>query len=85
MKDKFGYWARDRVTGFQGVLTGSASYLTGCDQVCITPVAKEDNSLQEGRWYDINRVEIVGDKPYVTVDATFEQGGPSPAEQARTY
>lgn len=85
MKQHFGYWAKDLITGFQGIITGGAAYMTGCDQVCITPIAKEDNSVQDGRWFDINRIQIVGEKPYVTIDATFEQGGPSPAEQPRTY
>lgn len=29
--------ARDKITGFEGIVTATASYLTGCDNVLLTP------------------------------------------------
>lgn len=55
-----GLQAKDKVTGFQGILTAHAKYLTGCDQWCIQPPVK-DGSFVEGRWFDEGKIEITGD------------------------
>jgi hypothetical protein len=56
---QLGQRARDKVTGFEGVLTGMARYLYGCDQYCIVPAVKE-GELKDGHWFDEGRVEILG-------------------------
>ena len=37
MDFKLGIKAKDSITGFQGVITGKVSYLTGCDQYLLAP------------------------------------------------
>lgn len=37
---------RDRITGFSGICTGHARYLTGCDQYLLNPKA-QDGKLVE--------------------------------------
>ena len=60
--------AKDKITGFEGVITGMASYLTGCEQYCIQPKIQDGNSgnYPEARWFDEGRLEVVyqGPLPY---------------------
>lgn len=56
---ELGKKARDRITGFEGVITGRAQYLTGCDQYVLTPSVK-DGSYQASQWFDEGRLEITG-------------------------
>ena len=73
MELELGTTAKDIVTGFKGVLTGKASYLTGCDQYLVQPKLKEGSTLEEPRWYDVNRLEVVGDEKIV-LDTQIDKG-----------
>lgn len=67
-KDKFlGYTFRDKITGFQGVCTGYASYITGCDQASLLPTVK-DNTMKDGGWFDINRLEKIPEATKVILE-----------------
>ena len=79
MKEVLGTEVKDRVTGFQGIATGYVSYLTGCDQILITPKVDKEGKLIEANWYDINRVDSVEDGRKVNVDTSKEQGPDKPA------
>lgn len=57
---KLGTKARDRVTGFEGTITGRAEYLTGCTQYSLTPSVDDKGTLREGAWFDENRLDVVG-------------------------
>ena len=57
MNPTLGKRAKDRITGFEGVVTGHAKHLTGCDTVCITPTIDSDGRLRQAEWFDIDRVE----------------------------
>ena len=52
--------AKDKITGFEGVIVGKTSYLFGCDVYGITPESKE-GKLNDTCWFDEGRVEILGD------------------------
>lgn len=54
-----GQKAKDKITGFKGVITGRAEYLYGCDQYCLVPQVK-DGEIKEAHWFDEGRVEIIG-------------------------
>ena len=56
---ELGQKAKDKITGFEGVITGRAQYLYGCDQYCIVPPAK-DGQIKDGQWFDEGRIEITG-------------------------
>jgi hypothetical protein len=38
---ELGRLGRDKITGFQGILIGKCTYLTGCDQYGLAPPAKD--------------------------------------------
>lgn len=56
-----GQEGRDKVTGFSGIAIGRCSYLTGCDQILLTPKVGPDNKSQDAHWFDVGRVEVTGD------------------------
>lgn len=65
------------ITGFTGIATGRAEYLSGCTTVLVKPKAGEDGKMPEGHWIDEDQLELVEaserDKPEPT-------GGPRPEE-----
>lgn len=68
--------ARDKVTGFEGIITGRAEYLYGCAQYCIVPSAV-DGKLGEGHWFDEGRIEVLG-PGIAPADVSAEKpGGPN--------
>ena len=72
--------ARDKVTGFSGIITGRADYIAGCRQYSLSPRAKDDGSLPEALWFDEERIEVVIASA-VTIEAS-PTGGPSGRERA---
>lgn len=56
---ELGKKARDKVTGFEGILTSKVMYLYGCTQYGIAPPAK-DGKIEDARYFDEGRIEIVG-------------------------
>ena len=62
-----GYTGKDVITGFTGVITGVCSYITGCDQICLSPKVGKDGGKLEGHWIDISRVEKVAGVPRIVL------------------
>lgn len=54
-----GRTAKDRVTGFTGVVTSISFDLYGCIQAAVNPAVDKDQKLPDGRWFDVNRLEVV--------------------------
>lgn len=72
---KLGQKARDKVTGFDGILTARCTYFTGCDQYSIQPPAK-DGKVESSMWFDETRIEITGNGVTLAPVATPKKGGP---------
>ena len=63
--------AKDKVTGFTGVLTSISFDLYGCIQYVITPKA-ENGKVLEGHWMDADRIELLDEARVMDVpDFTF--------------
>ncbi len=58
-----GHKCRDRITGFEGVVTGVCEYLTGCNQVLIVGCVTGDGKSAESNWFDVQRVEQLEGEP----------------------
>lgn len=56
---KLGVQGKDKISGFEGVVTGRSQWLYGCDQYCIAAQAK-DGKAGDAQWYDEGRIEITG-------------------------
>lgn len=56
---KLGAIAKDRISGFTGVITATSEWLNGCYRVLIEPnYCKDDGTPFEGIWVDWNQVDI---------------------------
>ncbi|HCF1829040.1 hypothetical protein KUU78_06790 [Pseudomonas aeruginosa] len=69
-----GYRARDRVTGFEGVVTSVCFDLYGCIQVVLNPGIRDDGKIGEQLWFDINRLIVAENKPRVMAPQTSSTG-----------
>ena len=52
---------RDKITGFEGIAIGEITYLYGCNQIGIAPKISKDGKREDVQWFDIGRMEIIGD------------------------
>ena len=50
---------KDKITGFKGIATGRATYITGCDHILVAPRVGKDGKRVNAEWFDEARVEIV--------------------------
>ena len=75
---KLGVLAKDKITGFEGIITAKIEYLTGCDQYCLSPKIDKDGKIPEGAYFDGARLEFVssGIMPE-EVQSNKEKGGPN--------
>jgi len=61
---------QDCITGFEGVITGRADYITGCNQYSVTTRLSGKKSGEhgdsckevEGRWFDEDRLQLLENK-----------------------
>lgn len=76
---KLGARAKDRITGFEGVITARIEYLNGCVQYCIKPTKlQKDGQPIEGLYFDSQQVEQLAelDKRAAGIER-YQTGGPS--------
>lgn len=55
----FGVKAKDKITGFEGTVTGHSDFITGCDQFFLQPTVDDKGAKREGQWFDENRLEVL--------------------------
>ena len=60
-----GYKAKDKVTGFSGVVDSVCFDLYGCIQVSLKPPVNAKGEVLNGYWFDINRIKILSKSPVV--------------------
>jgi len=51
--------AKDKITGFMGVVTGRCIYLNGCVQYRIQPQKMHDGKIIEGEWIDEGQLVLM--------------------------
>jgi hypothetical protein len=69
---ELGHVVRDRITGFEGIVTGLVNYITGCNQALVQPKMHEHDFL-ESRWFDMDRLEIANQ---VRFELAISSAGP---------
>jgi hypothetical protein len=72
----FGKKAKDKVTGFSGIIIGKCEYLYGCTQYGISPEAK-DGKVNDTHWFDEGRIEIIDNGVRPEEVKAKKNGGPS--------
>ena len=54
----FGKQARDKVSGFTGIVTSKHIYMYGCTQYGLDPGVNKDGKLQRKEFFDEGRLEV---------------------------
>lgn len=88
MKDLqlLGLKVKDRVTGMTGVVESIAYDLYGCVQAVIRPPVDEKGALSDGRWFDVNRLDILDAKPVMEIPGDrFSVERDATPEPSRTH
>lgn len=47
----------DKITGFKGVAVGVVYYISGCNQVLISPKVDKDGKIKDSNWFDVQRMK----------------------------
>lgn len=61
--DMLGMRVKDRVTGFEGIVSSVMFDLYGCIQAIVTPVVGADGKVSDSHYFDVNRLEITSTEP----------------------
>ena len=72
-----GHKATDKITGFSGTITSVCFDLYGCVQVALYPPMDKAGKVEDGRWYDVNRLEVAKGKPVMSAP-DFDAKGKQP-------
>ncbi len=75
MSGLLGLFVKDVVSGFEGYVTGTVEYLTGCNQVLVQPRGLDkDGKKRDPEWFDDSRVSVVPTvPPLVRVEGTIRE------------
>lgn len=68
-----GYRAKDKVTGYAGVIDSVCFDAYGCIQISLRPPMNKDGELPNGCWFDVTRLEIDTKKRVIEMP-NFYQG-----------
>ncbi|KZK99178.1 hypothetical protein [Pseudovibrio sp. Ad26] len=53
---------KDTLSGFTGIVLARSEHITGCNQLFVLPSSEKDNKLNDGQWFDVERIEKLEDK-----------------------
>lgn len=56
---KIGDRVKDKISGFQGIVTGIVDYISGCKQALVAPPVDKEKKLVESQWFDVQRLEVI--------------------------
>lgn len=65
----------EKISGFKGIVTGSVSYITGCNQHLVTAKSKDENSDSERVWFDEGRLSLLEKEVIKPVDVEGAKKG----------
>lgn len=73
----FGKKCSDKVTGFTGIISSISMDLYGCVQVVLTPPVNKKGEIQDSRWFDVSRLQIISNDPVMEVPEFNIKKGPA--------
>ena len=74
-KHKLGKRAKDKITGFEGILTSRCEFLTGCNRYCIQPTTLKDGRPIESMYFDEDQIEILTEEGISKKEVTGRKRG----------
>ncbi len=73
--ENLGRTGKDKITGFEGVITSKHFYLTGCAQYGLQPKIDKDGKVPDKNYFDEGRVEILEEKQITAESVQTEAKG----------
>ena len=58
--EHMGKQGKDSITGFKGTVIGYTRYISGCNQVLLSPKVNSDGRLEDSIWIDEQRIKFTG-------------------------
>ena len=58
---ELGVKAKDKLTGFEGILIGRADHITGCNTYGLKGNLDKEGNPQEAVWFDEGMIIVTGD------------------------
>ena len=71
--DLLGLKVRDKITGFEGIVSSVSFDLYGCIQTVVSPAVDKDMKKENDRWFDTTRLEILENSPVMSLP-NFDHG-----------
>lgn len=75
---ELGSEGKDKISGFQGIITARHQYITGCDQYTLSGKMIKEGEIGESYQFDEGRIEITGRGILPEEVKTKITGGPQP-------
>lgn len=75
---ELGVKAKDKITGFAGIITSRCEFLTGCNRYCIQPTDLRDGKPVESLYFDEAQIEVIGEGIDPSEVQGVEKGACSP-------
>ena len=75
--DLLGFPARDKITGYSGVVSSICFDLYGCVQAALSPPVNDKGEIPDDRWFDVSRLEISGARVMTPPDRFTTDHGPA--------
>lgn len=63
-KVELGDEAKDKVTGFKGVVVAISKWLTGCDRYGLQPSVDKEGKVPDLYWVDEPMLELIKEGPF---------------------
>jgi hypothetical protein len=79
-----GMKVRDRVIGFEGVVSSLSFDLYGCVQAVVSPVVDKEGKPREALWFDVARLDVISSEP-VMEQPNFESGKQAEGKQGPAH
>jgi len=82
-KYPLGAKAKDKVTGFEGIIIGRSEWLTGCNTYVLKPKAK-DGEVKSSEYFDEGVIKILKEDAVKPEEVQAEKkGGPRKDQELR--
>ncbi len=73
---ELGAKAKDKITGFTGIIVGRADHITGCNTYGLKGKLDKDGTPQEAEWFDEGMIVITGKGIKPNSVKAKDNGGP---------
>jgi len=73
---ELGQKAKDKITGFEGIITGRCEHITGCNTYGLKSKIDKEGKTNDAEWVDEGMIEITGKGVTEKSVKAVDNGGP---------